>query len=41
MKLMDGIQGKKGVTLNVQLVDLLSILDEPKNRKIYSSTKES
>ena len=29
MKLMDGIQGKKGVTLNVQLVDLLSILDEP------------
>ncbi len=29
MKLMDGVQGKKGVTLNGQLVDLLSILDEP------------
>lgn len=29
MKIMDGIRGKRGVTLNIQLVELLSILDEP------------
>lgn len=41
MKVMEGIRGKRGVTLNVQLIDLLSILDEPisdaeKDAKIQS-----
>ena len=41
MKLMDNVQGTKGITLNLQLVELLSILDEPgspeeKDAKIQS-----